>query len=79
MNERAEAFCAGIFAREIQVKPETMVKRLIMMHSLGKEWEIKGISLHHVTWNCSPFVMKLLEVALVYNGLKVPSLLPDIY
>lgn len=36
MDEKAEGFCAGIFAREMQVKPETMIRRLIMMHSFGE-------------------------------------------
>lgn len=41
MDKKAEAFCAGIFAREIQVKPETMIKRLIIMCSFGEREGIK--------------------------------------
>lgn len=48
MDEKAEDFCAGIFAREIQVKPETMIKRLIMMHTFGEGVRNKE---HQPSWN----------------------------
>lgn len=47
MYEKAEAFCTGIFARQIRMKPETMIKKLKMIHSFG---EGVGYKEHQPSW-----------------------------